>query len=65
MTVYNSKAGFKIAKDTDANQNNTLGVDGAWFVGSSRDRFDLFVSSELIGIEVYNCCGSFTIAILH
>lgn len=41
---------------------NTMGVDGAWFVGSSRDYFEPFEDAEFTGIKVYNSCGSFILA---
>lgn len=40
----------------------TLGVKGAWFVGSSRDHFTVYADDNFIGYEVYNCCGSFILA---
>jgi hypothetical protein len=41
---------------------NTLGVEGAWFVGQSRDWFNDFNDGKLNGIKVNNCCGSFILA---
>ena len=43
--------------------DHTLGIDGAWFVGSSRDYFRPFENDNLKGYEIYNCCGSFTLAV--
>lgn len=40
----------------------TLGIKGAWFVGSSRDYFTPWADDNFIGYEVYNCCGSFILA---
>lgn len=42
---------------------NTLGIQGAWFVGESRDYFTKYESDSLTGIEVYNSCGSFILAV--
>jgi len=42
---------------------NTLGIQGAWFVGSSRDYLTPFCKDGLEGYRVYNCCGSFSLAI--
>lgn len=42
---------------------NDLGIPGAWFVGSSRDNFAHYQDARFEGIEVYNSCGSFTLAI--
>lgn len=45
-----------------ANQN-TLGYRGIWLVNHSRDSFNAFEDDLFEGIEVYNCCGSFVVAI--
>lgn len=42
---------------------NTLGYDGIWLVGSSRDYFKKYDDEHFIGIEVDNCCGSFIVAL--
>jgi hypothetical protein len=42
---------------------NTFGYKGIWLVNSSRDSFKAFENDLFEGIEVYNCCGSFIIAI--
>jgi hypothetical protein len=47
----------------DGMVNHTLGIAGAWFVGNSRDWFVHYETDTLIGIDVYNSCGSFTLAI--
>jgi len=47
----------------DINAAYTLGIRGAWFVGSSRDYFSHFEDDTFIGIEVYNCCGRFILAV--
>lgn len=39
-----------------------LGVYGAWFVGNSRDYFTPYADDNFIGYEIYNCCGSFILA---
>lgn len=41
----------------------TLGIQGAWFVGSSRDYITPFDKDGVVGFEIYNCCGSFAIGI--
>lgn len=53
---------FDLAVTTSDNYNNTLGIQGAWFVGSSRDWFTEYDDGEFKGIEVYNCCGTFILA---
>jgi len=55
--------GFKMAYGTLANLDETLGVEGAWFVGSSRDYFTAYEDSIFTGIEVYNSCGKFILAV--
>jgi len=42
---------------------NTLGIVGAWFVGSSRDYFSEYENESFKGIEVYNSCGCFVLAV--
>lgn len=48
---------------TNPANENTLGIRGVWLVGQSRDYFRGFSEGELSGIHVYNCCGSFTVAV--
>lgn len=54
---------FQKAKKTTDYTENTLGIQGAWFVGQSRDYFKSFKDNQLTGYEVSNCCGHFIIAI--
>jgi hypothetical protein len=54
---------FTSADATDKNINHTLGIDGAWLVGHSNDRFKFFENETVIGVEVYNCCGTFILAV--
>lgn len=42
---------------------NAIGMNGVYVVKSSRDWFSLYDGDEYIGIRVYNCCGSGTLAI--
>lgn len=45
-------------------EKHTLGIYGAWFVGSSRDYFrPIYDGEKLTAVKVSNCCGSFTLAI--
>jgi len=45
---------------------NSLGFQGIWLVGSSRDHFYYYNDNEIEGIKVNNCCGSFVIGkVLH
>lgn len=42
---------------------NTLGYRGIWLVNHSRDSFRPYEDEEFTGINVYNCCGQFNVAI--
>lgn len=50
-------------EDNFFNNKNTLGYRGIWLVDNNGDSFRDFEDDKFKGIEVYNCCGSFTIAI--
>lgn len=54
---------FKAATPAEIAHENTLGINGVWLVGQSRDYFQEFSENGLSGIHVYNCCGSFTVAV--
>lgn len=56
-------SGFAKATTTERSLEHTLGIDGAWFVGQSRDYCTLFDNGQFTGIEVSNCCGHFIIGI--
>ncbi len=56
---------FKINKnDLNFNIRNTYGINGIWLVHGSRDYFSHFENEGMIGIQVYNSCGTFFIFIL-
>lgn len=60
------EGGFTPATASTRHSNSdkyTLGINGVWLVGSSRDYFTNFEDDEFIGIEVSNCCGDFILAI--
>lgn len=54
---------FSQALPTEFHLENTLGIQGAWFVRSSRDYIKPFDDGKFWGYDVWNCCGSFIIAI--
>lgn len=54
--------GFYPAKDTDCPER-TAGVQGVWLVGGGRDCITPFRKDGFEGYEVYNCCGSFSVAV--
>ena len=45
------------------NEHHTLGINGVWLVGQSRDLFSHYKKDGFEGIEVYNSCGSFIVAV--
>lgn len=55
--------GYQPIKRTESALNNTLGINGAWFVGNSRDYFTEVETETHKGYEVYNCVGSFELVI--
>ena len=61
--VSHTDGAMSKAVQTSNNLENTLGISGAWFVGSSRNSFSAFENEQYVGIYVYNCCGSFILAI--
>ncbi len=62
--VEQVRGGFaKATKANPVNESYTLGIAGAWFVGQSRDYFRTFEDANYTGFEVYNCCGSFILAV--
>jgi len=57
---------FRFATKSTRHQNAdkyTLGINGVWLVGSSRDYFTAYEDDNFKGIEVSNCCGDFIVAI--
>ena len=54
---------FKPAADAVHPHGNNLGIAGVWLVGRSNDYFTAFNKNGMVGIEVSNCCGCFTVAI--
>jgi len=65
MVEYHDTPQWHPAQDDTRNccLENSLGVLGVWCVRGSRDYFKHFENENFIGINVYNCCGSFTVAI--
>lgn len=47
----------------DPTDKNHLGLNGVWLVGDSRDMITPICRDGFQGYEIYNCCGSFEIAI--
>ena len=61
MPCRNSE--FNVAEETIRAIDNTLGINGAWFVGRSNDFFEEYLDKFYTGYKISNCCGSFIIAI--
>lgn len=57
------KGGWGSVVYTNNNSEHTQGIEGIWLVGSSRDSYSFFEEGGFIGIEVYNCCGHFIVAV--
>ena len=60
---FNRDAQFRPATTTTRFTENTLGIDGVYVVGGSRNSFRPFENAEYIGLEYYNCCGGGVTAI--
>lgn len=55
--------GFTPVIASDKHQQYTLGIQGAWFVLGGGDRFSAYEDEKFVGYSVYNCCGSFLLAV--
>jgi hypothetical protein len=60
LSFYNQ--GFVKAEKDKQDRSYTLGINGAYFVGSSRDYFSAFENEQFQGITVLNSCGKFILA---
>ena len=61
-----ANADFSPALTVPARANgfdNQQGIQGAWFVGGSRDYFSPYDDGKFTGFSVSNCCGQFILAI--
>lgn len=55
-------ARFLPAKETTDHQEHSFGIDGAWFVGQSRDYITPYEDDNYRGFDIYNSCGRFILA---
>ena len=55
--------GFIPVKFTERNLENTLGIEGAWLVHGRGNLYTEINENGFKGIEVYNCCGTFILAV--
>ena len=61
--VSTGDSSFRKVETDERCSDRTLGIKGAWFVGSSRDYLKSYENDNFKGIEVYNSCGSFILAV--
>lgn len=54
--------GFTKAVETKDFNENTLGINGVWLVGGSRNHFEAYNDGIYSGYRAFNCCGSFILA---
>jgi len=62
-TRWNWNANPPVEEWTGEDCSYTLGIAGIWLVGGGRDSFSLHCENGIIGIHVYNSCGSFTVGV--
>jgi hypothetical protein len=51
-----------VAADNACPEHN-MGIQGVWMVGGSGNYFTAYDKNGIVGIECYNCCGTFTVGI--
>ena len=61
--VSTGNTGYTPAANADYVHENNFGIQGVWLVGGSRDYFTPFEDDAVRGVEVYNCCGKFRVAV--
>jgi hypothetical protein len=63
--TYSRDKNFKSVKKSELKhaEDHDLGISGVWLVGAGRDSFGHYEDNEFIGIDAYNSCGSFIVAI--
>ena len=61
--VPTGESGFTPARPADYAHENNMGIQGVWLVGGGRDTFTPFDNGTHTGVEVYNCCGTFSVAV--
>jgi hypothetical protein len=61
--IDSSDQAFSPCVSSNVHYEHNMGIQGAWLVLGSRDYFTEYTDSKFAGIEVYNSCGHFVIAI--
>lgn len=56
-------AAFAPVVETAEYPEHKYGMQGAWLVGGGGDRFRPYAAGGFNGLEVYNCCGHFVVAV--
>jgi len=54
---------FRPTESGTGSTDHTFGIKGVWLVGHGGDRFYDYKDGKRQGIEVYNCCGNFVVAV--
>ena len=54
---------FDPVESSEGHESHTFGIQGAWFVGRSRDYITAFERDGIKGFHISNCCGSFDLGI--
>ena len=63
-TMPSENKNFTPLTDADHVHENNLGYQGIWLVGGARDYFKEYVDANgFVGIDVYNSCGHFIVAV--
>lgn len=60
--VVSGESVFKPAENAGF-YDNTLGINGVWLVHGSGNLFERYEKNGLVGIRLYNCCGSSVVAV--
>ncbi len=61
--VYSENKAFRNVRAISEHIEHTLGLAGLWLVGYGRDYFKHYEDDKVIGIKLYNSCGSSIVAI--
>ena len=63
MVTYRKGSTFHTAKPNGRGEDDkhSLGINGVWFVG--RDLCEAIETDTVRGFEVYNCCGTWQVAV--
>jgi len=62
MVMPNNSTVLTRAQKDERGFDNTMGIQGAWFVLGGGDRFSPLQMEGFIGYYIRNCCGEFILA---